>query len=68
MTIEPVPNVIYHDNLFRSLDVGANIDGSRDLGSIVGELENRLETTTGRPSTTPSSSVSTRSGERPRTG
>jgi Cu/Ag efflux pump CusA len=43
VTIEPVPNVIYHDRLFRSLDVGANIDGTRDLGSIVGELESRLE-------------------------
>jgi CzcA family heavy metal efflux pump len=43
VAIEPVPNVIYHDSLFRSLDVGANIDGTRDLGSIVGELENRLE-------------------------
>jgi CzcA family heavy metal efflux pump len=41
--IEPVPNVIYHDNLFRSLDVGANIDGTRDLGSIVSELEGELE-------------------------
>jgi CzcA family heavy metal efflux pump len=41
--IEPVPNIIYHDNLFRSLDVGANIDGSRDLGSIVSDLESELE-------------------------
>ncbi|MDH5225558.1 MAG: efflux RND transporter permease subunit, partial [Actinomycetota bacterium] len=41
--IEPVPNVIYHDSLFRSLDVGANIDGSRDLGSIVTDLEARLD-------------------------
>jgi CzcA family heavy metal efflux pump len=42
--IEPVPNVIYHDSLFRSLDVGGNIDGTRDLGSIVSDLEERLET------------------------
>ena len=41
--VEPVPNVIYHDSLFRSLDVGGNIDGTRDLGSIVSELEDRLE-------------------------
>ena len=41
--IEPVPNVIYHDGLFRSLDVGANIDGSRDLGSIVSQLEQKLD-------------------------
>jgi CzcA family heavy metal efflux pump len=43
VTIEPVPNVIYHDSLFRSLDVGANIDGTRDLGSIVADVEDRLE-------------------------
>jgi CzcA family heavy metal efflux pump len=43
VTIEPVPNVIYHDNLFRSLDVGANIDGTRDLGSIVADVEGRLD-------------------------
>ena len=42
-TIEPVPNVIYHDSLFRSLDVGANIDGTRDLGSIVADVEDRLD-------------------------
>ena len=41
--IEPVPNVIYHDALFRSLDVGANIDGTRDLGSIVADVESRLD-------------------------
>jgi CzcA family heavy metal efflux pump len=41
--VEPVPNVIYHDNLFRSLDVGANIDGTRDLGSIVADIEARLD-------------------------
>ncbi len=40
--IEPVPNVIYHDSLFRSLDVGANIDDSRDLGSVVTDIEARL--------------------------
>ena len=43
VTVEPVPNVIYHDSLFRSLDVGGNIDGTRDLGSIVSELEEELE-------------------------
>jgi CzcA family heavy metal efflux pump len=42
VTVEPVPNVIYHDSLFRSLDVGGNIDGSRDLGSIVADIESRL--------------------------
>jgi len=41
--VEPVPNIIYHDNLFRSLDVGANIDGTRDLGSIVSDIESRLD-------------------------
>jgi CzcA family heavy metal efflux pump len=43
VTIEPVPNVIYHDSLFRSLDVGANLDGSRDLGSVVADIQDRLD-------------------------
>jgi CzcA family heavy metal efflux pump len=34
-----VPNIIHHENLSRSIDVGANIDGSRDLGSVVAEVE-----------------------------
>ena len=37
-----VPNVIHHTDLFRSIDVGANIDSSRDLGSVVGDIEERL--------------------------
>jgi len=42
--ILPVPNVIHHNNLFRSIDVGANIDDSRDLGTVVDEVEDRLAT------------------------
>lgn len=42
--IKPVPNVIHHTDLFRSIDVGANIDGSRDLGSVVDEVEDVLAT------------------------
>jgi len=42
--ILPVPNVIKHSNLFRTIDVGANIDGSRDLGSVVDDVEDRLDT------------------------
>ena len=42
--ILPVPNVIRHNNLFRSIDVGANIDGTRDLGSVVDEVEDKLAT------------------------
>jgi CzcA family heavy metal efflux pump len=41
--IVPTPNVIHHEGLFRSIDVGANIDNSRDLGSVVDDLEERLE-------------------------
>ena len=40
--ILPVPNVIHHNDLFRSIDVGANIDDSRDLGSIVEDVEEAL--------------------------
>jgi CzcA family heavy metal efflux pump len=42
VSIAAVPNVIHHEDLSRSLDVGANIDGSRDLGSIVDEVEDVL--------------------------
>jgi len=38
-----VPNKIEHQDLSRSLDVGANLDGTRDLGSVVADLEERLE-------------------------
>ncbi|MGH2720100.1 MAG: efflux RND transporter permease subunit, partial [Actinomycetota bacterium] len=42
VTIVPQPNIIKHVNNFRKMDVGGNIDGSRDLGSIVDELEDKL--------------------------
>jgi CzcA family heavy metal efflux pump len=44
ISIEPVPNVIHHFDLFRTLDVGANIDGSRDLASVVADVEDALAT------------------------
>jgi CzcA family heavy metal efflux pump len=37
-----VPNVVHHEDLFRTLDVGASIDGTRDLGSVVDEIEDRM--------------------------
>jgi CzcA family heavy metal efflux pump len=40
--IVPTPLDIHHEDLFRSIDVSANVRG-RDLGSAVGELEERLE-------------------------
>ena len=40
--IVPTPNLITHKDLSRTLDVGANIDGTRDLGSIVADIEERL--------------------------
>ena len=42
VAIVGVPNIIHHENLARNLDVGANIDGSRDLGSIVADVEEVL--------------------------
>ena len=39
VSIVPVPNVIHHYDLFRSIDVGANIDSSRDLGSVVADVD-----------------------------
>ena len=41
--VVPTPNIIRHEDLFRSIDVGANIDESRDLGSVVADLNERLE-------------------------
>jgi Cu/Ag efflux pump CusA len=38
----PVPNEIHRDSVSRSIDVSANVEG-RDLGAVVGELEDRLE-------------------------
>ncbi len=43
VSVEPVPNVVHHTDLFRNIDVGANIDGSRDLGSVVADVEEQLE-------------------------
>jgi CzcA family heavy metal efflux pump len=40
--IVPTPNDIHHEDLFRSIDVSANVSG-RDLGSVVGELEDRMD-------------------------
>ena len=40
--IVPTPNDIHHEGLFRSIDVSANVRG-RDLGSVVNELDDRLE-------------------------
>ncbi len=42
VSVVAVPNIIHHDELARSIDVGANLDGTRDLGSVVQELEDRL--------------------------
>jgi CzcA family heavy metal efflux pump len=42
ITIIPTPNDIHHEGLFRSIDVSANVR-DRDLGSVVGDLERRLE-------------------------
>ncbi len=43
VSIVAVPNIIQHEGLSRSIDVGANLDGTRDLGSVVNELEDRME-------------------------
>ena len=41
--VVPVPNKIEHHDLSRNLDVGANLDGSRDLGSVVADIEEQLK-------------------------
>jgi CzcA family heavy metal efflux pump len=40
--IAPTPNIVSHENLKRRLDVRANVRG-RDLGSVVDDVEDRLE-------------------------
>ncbi len=40
--VVPTPNVVQHENLKRRLDVRANVRG-RDLGSVVADLEARLQ-------------------------
>ena len=41
--VAPAPNIIKRENVSRKLDVGANLDGSRDLGSIINDVEERIE-------------------------
>jgi CzcA family heavy metal efflux pump len=41
--IAPVPNAIHHEAQSRILDIGANLDGTRDLGSVVSEFQQRLD-------------------------
>lgn len=42
VTVESVPNVVRHENLFRAIDIEAGLDGSRDLGSVVRDIDTRL--------------------------
>ena len=42
--IEPTPNVIKREKVSRRIDVGANVSGDRDLGSIAEDVEERLAT------------------------
>jgi Cu/Ag efflux pump CusA len=41
--IAPIPNSIHRESQSRILDVGANLDGTRDLGSVVDEFKQRLQ-------------------------
>ena len=43
VSVEPVPNVVHHEELLRNIDVGASMDGSRDLGSVVRDIDRILE-------------------------
>jgi len=42
VAVKPTPNVIKHEHLMRSIDVGANVAG-RDLGSVVADVEAALK-------------------------
>jgi Cu/Ag efflux pump CusA len=41
--VAATPNVIRRENMQRSIDVGGNVDGSRDLGSVAKEVKERLK-------------------------
>jgi Cu/Ag efflux pump CusA len=43
VAIAPVPSAVHHEAQSRILDVGANVDGTRDLGSVVTEFQRRLD-------------------------
>jgi Cu/Ag efflux pump CusA len=40
--IKPSPNVVKHEDLFRKIDVDADLSGDRDLGSVVADVERAL--------------------------
>jgi CzcA family heavy metal efflux pump len=37
--LKPAPNVVKHENLYRKIDVEADLSGQRDLGSVVKDVE-----------------------------
>ena len=41
--LKPAPNVVKHENLYRKIDVEADLSGERDLGSVVHEVEQALD-------------------------
>lgn len=45
ISIVAVPNVIHHEDLLRDIDVGASLDGTRDLGSVARDIQSRLDQT-----------------------
>jgi Cu/Ag efflux pump CusA len=40
--LKPSPNVVKHENLFRKIDVDADITGERDLGAVVADVKAKL--------------------------
>jgi CzcA family heavy metal efflux pump len=40
--LKPAPNVVKHENLYRKIDVEADLKGDRDLGSVVKDVEHAL--------------------------
>ncbi|BCJ77778.1 cation efflux system protein [Catellatospora sp. IY07-71] len=43
VSIVAVPNVVHHEDLLRDIDVGASLDGTRDLGSVARDIQSRLD-------------------------
>ena len=47
LPIKPTPNIVKHENLMRSIDVGGNVKG-RDLGSVAADVERPSRTSISR--------------------
>src|SRR4029079_17256456 len=43
VAVKPTPNVVKHEHLMRTIDVGVNVEG-RDLGSVANDVQKAIAT------------------------